>query len=118
VFDSVKKSSEESLKLTEPAMEKEGEVGVIENEEESTTEENTEVDDEGTRPRASKRLTHEMRNLHTFYNPTMEAMVNSEHAEFLFLSTRNQVKEPDTFNKALFHDNPEECIGWRDAIEK
>jgi hypothetical protein len=43
---------------------------------------------------------------------------NSEHAEFLFLSSRNQVKEPDTFNETWFYDNPEEKNGWRDAIEK
>jgi hypothetical protein len=59
-----------------------------------------------------------MRKLHMFYNPTLEEMVNSEYAELLFLSTGNQVKEPDTFNEAWFHNNPEEKIGWRDAIKK
>jgi hypothetical protein len=109
------------LKLISPAIEQEGKVGDVENvedEDESTTEENTEVDDKGKRPIASKRLSHEMRNLHTFYNPTLEKLGNSEHAEFLFVSIRNQVKESDTFNEAWFHDNPEEKIGWRDEIEK
>ena len=119
VFDSVKESNEEeSPKLTVPAMEQEGEERVVDDEEESTTEEDTEIVEVETIPRPSKKLSHEMRNLHTFYNPTLEDMGNSEHAEFLFLSTGNQVKEPETFNEAWFHDNPEEKIGWRDAIEK
>jgi hypothetical protein len=59
-----------------------------------------------------------MRKLHMFYNPTLEEMGNSEHAEFLFVSTRNKVKKPDTFNEAWFHNNPEEKIDWRDAIKK
>jgi hypothetical protein len=61
VFNSVKKSSEEeSPKMAEPAMEQKGEVGDVEDEKELTTEEDTEVDDEGTRSRASKRLSYEM----------------------------------------------------------
>jgi hypothetical protein len=52
-----------------------------------------------------------MRNLHTLYNPTMEELGNSEHAEFLFLSSGSQVKELETFNEAWFHNNPKKTIG-------
>jgi hypothetical protein len=58
-----------------------------------------------------------MRNLHTCYNPTIEELGNSEHAEFLclFLSTGIQVKEPKnpsmkhsitTLNKNLVAEMP------------
>jgi hypothetical protein len=120
VFDLVKKSSEEeSPKLTEPNTEQEEEVGdVEEEEEESTTEENTKVDNEGTRSRALKRLSHEMRNLHTFYNLTLEELGNSDHAKFLSVSSRNQVKELDTFNEAWFHNNPEEKMVGEMLLKK
>jgi hypothetical protein len=111
-------SEEESLKLTEPAMEQGGEVRVVDDEEKSTTEEFIEVVDVEIRPRPPKKLSHAMKKLHTFYNPTLEEMGHSEHADFFFKSTGNQVKELDTFNEARFHGSPEEKIGWRDAIEK
>jgi hypothetical protein len=82
-----------------------------------TAEEDTKASDDKARPRASKKLFLAFRNLHTFYNLKMEKIANSEHAEFLFLSTRNQLKEPKDFKEAWFHNHPEETIGWKNAIE-
>jgi hypothetical protein len=61
--------------------------------------EDTEAFNDRARPRASTKMPFALRNLHTFYIPIMEAMVNSDHAEFLFLSSRNQMKEPKIFNE-------------------
>ena len=59
-----------------------------------------------------------MRRLHTFCNSTIEGMANSEHAEFLFLSTRVQVKEPEICKEAWLCNIPKEKNSQRDAIEK
>jgi hypothetical protein len=82
----------------------------VEDEEKLTTEEETEASD-------SKKLPFALRNFYTFHNPIMEKMANSDDAEFLLLLSRNQVKESYTLNKVWFHNNHEENIGWRDAIE-
>jgi hypothetical protein len=52
------------------------------------------------KPRASKKVLLELKNLYTFYNPILEDVGNSELAEFLFLSTRMKIKELEIFNEA------------------
>jgi hypothetical protein len=44
----------------------------------------TEASDDRAKPRAFKNLPFGLRNFCIFYNPTMDAMANSEHAEFYF----------------------------------
>jgi hypothetical protein len=85
VFDLVKKlSEEESLKLIEPAMEQEKEVTDVEDKEESTTAEDTDVYNDRARPQAAKKLLFALRNLHFIYNPIIDKIANSEQAEFYF----------------------------------
>jgi hypothetical protein len=117
VLDSVEKSNIVGSQMSnEPAMEQEGELE--EEEEKSVSSEDSEASDYRAKLRSSKKPPMEVRRLHTFYNPTIEGLANSEHAEFLFLSAGTQVKEPETFNEAWFHHDPEEQTGWRDAIQK
>jgi hypothetical protein len=88
VFDAIQDSKRvESETKHEPAMEQEGQGEIIKEEEKSVVEEDTEPPEENARPRATKKIPMELRKLHTFYNPTIEGMANSDHAEFIFLSS-------------------------------
>jgi hypothetical protein len=63
--------------------------------------------------------THPTCSLQTLNNNTIdEGTTNSEHAEFIFLTPNVQVSEPEKFNEAWFHTDPEEQYSWRNAIEK
>jgi hypothetical protein len=65
-----------------------------------------------------KLQTYLLCSLQTFNDPTIQGTTHLEHAEFIFLQSSVQMKEPETFNEAWFHNDPDEKEGWRNTIEK
>ena len=66
-------------------------------------------------PTIQTKVSAEVRRLNTFYNPTV---TTSDKAEFLFLTSKIKVNEPESFAEAWFNPDPGERQGWREAIEK
>ena len=83
-----------SQKLFEPATTQKREVEEAEKQEDEklAASGNQEPIDNKVNPRACKKIFLELRKLHTFYNPILEYVGNSELAEFLYLSTGIKIK--------------------------
>ena len=65
--------------------------------------------------RAPKKLSREVRRLHTSYNPTQDAM---NVAVALVGGTMDGYENPETFREAWNHKDPVERSKWRVAIKK
>ena len=128
VYDKAAKSQPVENQDTNPGMRQEEQEGQVENEEKSATSDEAKATDYRAKLRSATRTrepvevrnlqTHPTCSLQTLNNNIDEGMTNSEHAEFIFLTPNIQVLEPDKFNEAWFHTDPEEQYGWRNAIEK
>ena len=64
---------------------------------------------------APKKLSREVRRLHTSYNPTQDAM---NVVVALVGGTMDGYENPETFREALNHKDPVKRSKWRVAIRK
>ena len=63
-------------------------------------------------------LTHEMRNLDTFYNPTMQGLHDVGDVACLTTAVDSNSEELQTFQQVWNHPDKHECEGWRCGIKK
>ena len=66
-------------------------------------------------PTIQTKVSAEVRQLNTFYNPTV---ATSDKAEFLFLTSKLKVNELESIAKAWFNPDPGERQGWRKQLRK
>ena len=99
-------------------MELEDKLEATSKQEEDVKEEAVSIDNKVSASEGPSHLLHKMRNLNTFYNPTLQGLQDVRDVVCLTTAVDSNAEEPQTFQQAWNYPDKYECEGWRCRIQK